>query len=535
MPDPIVLPPDAARTIEGLRDTGYEPFDALEDIVDNSIAAGATLVNIRVWIDPAGELTATIADNGSGMNEAGLINAMTYGSAVRQNAASLGKFGLGLKTASTAMCRQFSVVTRNGPGEQTLAAVWDLDFVAERNAWLLQRPEPTAEQVQLLDEGSKGAAGTLVMWKKVDRLLPRNYSNPQGTRASKALHSRISEFRNALALTYLRFLRGDDGRPVVRIVLNDDDVQPWDPFSPDFGAEVLLDQSIDLDLQRPDGTAEQAAFTLRAVSLAPRSELTKEQEERAKIGPDYQGFYVFREGRLLVHGNWLGLRVVDPHLNLARIEFSFDHRLDEAFQIDIKKSRINLQQDLMDLIRRLVQPSIGEAENRYRKNERTVAVTHQGDLHGTTNKIIGKNKNRLVSATVTTDGAGGGTVTNSRGMTIISLPLITGSVGPYVTVQESLDDGLLWRPAIVDGEQAVALNAGHPFYQRVYLANIGNGIAIQGMNFLLWALCQAEWAVITEDEKEHMAAVRREVSRVTRHLANDLPEVDVADTTGVSV
>ena len=85
MPDPILLPPDAARTSQGLRDTGYDPSDALEDVVDNSIAAGATLVNIRVWLDPAGDLTITIADNGSGMNEAGLINAMTYGSAVRQN------------------------------------------------------------------------------------------------------------------------------------------------------------------------------------------------------------------------------------------------------------------------------------------------------------------------------------------------------------------------------------------------------------------------------------------------------------------
>ena len=112
MPDPVILPPQAARTIEGLRDTGYEPADALEDIVDNSIAAGATEVVIRAWVTPAGEPLVTVSDNGHGMNEEGLINAMTYGSAARQNPASLGKFGLGLKTASTAMSRQLTVVTR---------------------------------------------------------------------------------------------------------------------------------------------------------------------------------------------------------------------------------------------------------------------------------------------------------------------------------------------------------------------------------------------------------------------------------------
>ena len=112
MPDSVVLPPQAARTIEGLRDTGYEPADALEDIVDNSIAADATEVVIRVWMTPTGEPLVTVADNGDGMEEADLINAMTYGSAARPNPASLGKFGLGLKTASTAMCRQFTVVTR---------------------------------------------------------------------------------------------------------------------------------------------------------------------------------------------------------------------------------------------------------------------------------------------------------------------------------------------------------------------------------------------------------------------------------------
>lgn len=528
MPDSVVLPPQAARTIEGLRDTGYESSDALEDIVDNSIAAGATEILIRVWMNLAGEPLVTVSDNGQGMDEAGLINAMTYGSAARQNRASLGKFGLGLKTASTAMCRQFSVVTRGGDGGPANAATWDLDFVQERNQWLLQRPDPTPEQVELLDEVAAGGSGTLVVWNKVDRLI-NDYVEPAGRPAQRALERRIEEFRASLALTYLRFLRGDSPHQKVRIALNDEDVEPWDPFGEGFGAEVLLNREIPVQIRSSDAETD-ASFSLRAFALPPRSELTKDQQDEARISTTNQGFYVFREGRLLAHGTWLGLRSVEPHFNLSRIEFSFDHQLDDAFQIDIKKSRIHLQRDLQDSLRRLVQPAIREAETRYRKNQRTVAVTTQGDLHTTSNKIINKQKDRLISATVTPDGPGQATVQNSRGQTTVSIAVADDQTpGPHIVVQESLDDGLLWTPTIVSGEQAVAINAGHPFYRRVYLANRENGTAIQGMNFLLWGLCEAEWAVITEDEKEHMDAVRREVSRVARLLANELPDVETDD------
>ena len=528
MPDPVVLPPQAARTIEGLRDTGYEPSDALEDIVDNSIAAGATEVLVRVWMTPAGEPLVTVSDNGHGMDEAGLINAMTYGSAARQTRASLGKFGLGLKTASTAMCRQFTVVTRGTGGGTPHAATWDLDFVQQHDEWLLQRPDPTPEQLELLDEAAGGNSGTLVIWSKVDRLI-NEYAKPTGGPARNAFARRVDEFRASLALTYLRFLRGDPPHQKTRITLNDEDVEPWDPFGEDFGTEVLLDQDIRVEIRDADATTN-ASFRLRAFALPPRSELSKDQRDRAKILTANQGFYVFREGRLLAHGTWLGLRSVEPHLNLARIEFSFDHQLDDAFQIDIKKSRIQLQRDLQDSLRRLVQPAIAEAQERYRKNQRTVAVATQGDLHSTSNRIIGQNRDRLVTATVTTDGAGQATVENSRGVTTISIGIMpVDTPGPHIVVQESLDDGLLWRPAIVSGEQAVAINAGHPFYRRVYLANRDNGTAIQGMNFLFWGLCEAEWAVITEDEKEHMDAVRREVSRVARLLASELPDVEAAD------
>ena len=103
---PVELPPDPERMIEGLRDTGYKFNTALADIIDNSIAANAELVDVTVSMDFRGNIIVSVADDGIGMNRDELINAMKYGSDRRESAASLGKFGLGLKTASTAFCRR---------------------------------------------------------------------------------------------------------------------------------------------------------------------------------------------------------------------------------------------------------------------------------------------------------------------------------------------------------------------------------------------------------------------------------------------
>jgi DNA topoisomerase VI subunit B len=110
--DRKVVPPHAIRTIEGLRDTGYEFNTAMADIIDNSIAANATTIDISIEMDYIGEITIYTIDNGIGMDVVGLESAMTYGSPQRKNLKSLGKFGLGLKTASTAFGNYFFLIQK---------------------------------------------------------------------------------------------------------------------------------------------------------------------------------------------------------------------------------------------------------------------------------------------------------------------------------------------------------------------------------------------------------------------------------------
>jgi len=467
----------------------------------------------------------TVADNGIGMDLDGLLNAMTYGSAQRANLKSLGKFGLGLKTASTAMARKLTVVTRHDSDATVIAATWDLDFVAETDEWILQRPEPSDEQIAMLDEVAQGGNGTLVIWDKVDRLLTRDYANPTGSAARNALKRRVDQFAESLGLTYLRFISPDHTDNPISILLNDEPISVWDPFGTELGSEILFDQKIDVDLVDTNGKAKKAAFKLTAYAMQPRADMSKEQELKAKIETRNQGFYVFREDRLLARGNWLGLRSVEPHLNLARIDFSFDHELDAAFQIDIKKSRILLQSDLQEGLRRYLTPAIAEGEQRYRKNRKSSISIDAPATHAQSNNTIGKNISGLQRPEISMKSEDTVEIKNSKGTTEVQITLPMDTTSPHVTTAESLEEGMLWEPTVVNAKQAVLINAGHPYYERVYVPNMGNGTAVQGLDFLMWALCEAEWAVLTDDEREHMRAVRREVSRVTRQLALELPEV----------
>lgn len=511
--------PDAARVIQGLRDTGYDVQTAVADVVDNSIAAEATRIAIRVALAMDGELELSVADNGYGMDRDELLNAMKYGSRLRETPASLGKFGLGLKTASTAICRQLTVVSRPRSLDGPHAAQWDLDYVAQQDRWLLRLPEVSIHERSLLDEVARDSAGTVVVWRKVDRLLPSTYQNAMGAPARKALENVVEALRKHLALTYVRYLAGTHGRAKVEITVNDTPVQPWDPFA--LG-ERLINQEVDVTV---DGAP--AKLGLRAYVLPPRSEMTEEQKAQADLRADMQGIYVFREDRVISSGGWLGMFRIEPHFTLCRVDFSFDHRLDSALHIDIKKSRIRMLADLQDHVRRTINPARIEAEERYRSNVRSQITEDGPGLHGPSNAAVGNKAEALVRSSVTVTGENQAKVTNPRGEVVISIPTMTDVAGgPYVVAVPELADGLVWRPGIVNEKNAVLLNAGHPFYQRAYAALAETPIGVQAVDFLLWGLCQAELYAVSADEREHMAAVRREVSRIVRELSAVLPEVE---------
>lgn len=357
--------PDPARLVEGLRDTGYQFNTAVADVVDNSIAADAENIAIELRMDRNGEISLKIFDDGYGITPKGLEDAMRYGAKARPSAASLGKFGLGLKTASTAFCRCLSVISRADKQHELVRATWDLDRIQREGQWNLYITPPSAEQAAEFGRFVPGGVGTLVVWEKIDRLL-KLFEKPTGKPAQKAMDGFRSDLYRHLATIYQRFLDPNDTRArTVNLTLNGERVLPWDPF-----CEQEVKPAKQQTLPVAAGDVE-TSFTLRAFVLPRREEFSTEQAaQAARIGNEEQGFYVYRENRLIHGPTWLKMFAKEPHFSLMRVELSFDHQMDEAFQLDIRKSRIVLNDDLRSRILEFITPVRWTVKEDYRSRKR---------------------------------------------------------------------------------------------------------------------------------------------------------------------
>jgi len=533
MPEETVqLIPDPARTMEGLRDMGYSFETAVADIVDNSIAANATTVEISVQLDFRGQVKLAIADNGDGMSPHHLKEAMTYGSVRRQDPASLGKFGLGLKTSSTAWSRRLSVVSRPDGQASPMMATWDLDYVADQGKWLLLiTDEPDEEAVAHLDSVAPERAGTVVLWTKVDRLL-RSYADPTGPYAKNALKARCNDLRFHLSMTYQRFLDPNDSRARnISITLNGESIDAWSPFQEGL-SELVADE------KQPVDTG--AEFQVRAFILPRREEFAdSDQEKEARISPELQGIYIYREGRLIHSADWLGMFQKEPHSNLLRVEFSFDHRLDNALQLDVRKSQIRLDDNLLRWLRDFLTAPRREADKRYRKGRASnINEKAKKGVHQASNKTIANKESQVGGPKINVSNAAAGEVkiTNQQGTFSLKLPVTTATTPGQVHVEpvDSINEGILFEPGLIEMHKAVRINTQHPYYHKVYVPNHNDSITVQGLDSLLWALCVAELSTTSDSYSDLFSDMRYEVSRILRKLVEGLPEPADSDITDIA-
>ena len=527
---PIELPPDPARVMEGLRDTGYDFNTAVADIIDNAIAANATKVNILLEMDPAGEVFVYIADNGCGMDFKGLQNAMKYGSAARDDKASLGKFGLGLKTASTAFCRNLSVISK-GNDLEARKVQWDLDYIAKAGKWELKQPEITVDELEYLEETAGDGTGTLVVWEKIDRLLNDYRSKASAKNALKKVEQAL-EFH--IAMVYQRFLDFDDERAVnVVISLNGRAVAPWDPFClKEENTSVLYEDQLEIEMPY---VSEIPCLTIRAILIPRRDEFsTRVAGEKARVSNDMQGFYIYRENRLIHFGDWMGMFSKEPHGTLLRVELSFDYKLDDAFHVDIKKSRILLNEEIFNYIKDSVMPAPRRAaDERYRKGTKKRVEEAANTAHDASNRSIEEKAKSVENSKVevTDEKTGEVQITNPNGTFKHRISIHhSDKPGQYRVIPvESIDNGILWAPTIADGKHAVEINMGHPYYQKVYYPILTQNVLVTGLDSLLWAMAEAELSTFNEETKEQYEDMRFMVSKCLKRLVADLPDPDMSE------
>jgi len=346
--------PHAAALIEGLRDIGYSLETAIADIVDNSITAAARRIQIltETFSD---EPYIAIIDDGDGMTEDELVAAMRPGSRnplATRDEPDLGRFGLGLKSASFSQCRRLTVVSRRSG--DTSAAVWDLDDVAERNEWAVQLPDdvsgiPGVDQL--------GSSGTLVLWQKLDRLTG-GYSHNAAKRA-EVINQRIAETERHLRLVFHRFM--EETKPL-RILLNDRLLMPLDPFARKDPA-TIGDPEEKLPLIR--GDVEIQSFTL------PHHQQMGKTEWEDIGGPEghlkSQGFYLYRGRRLILHGTWFGLCRQSELTKLARVRIDIPNSMDSDWKIDVKKSSAQLPPIVRDRLKKVIERILDGSKRTYLK------------------------------------------------------------------------------------------------------------------------------------------------------------------------
>lgn len=525
----ITVVPDPSRTLEGLRDTGYFLETAIADLVDNSIAAKATIVDIRLESDFRGDIVMSMADNGTGMDREGLISAMKYGAPKGKDPASLGKFGLGLKTASTAFCRRLSVVSRMNPDSPALMATWDLDHVEEVGEWDLQfSGNPNRDAYEHLDTIASNHSGTVVLWEKVDRLL-KKYQIPDGKHAVNALKKRCEKLYSHLAVVFQRYLDPNDDRSTnISIYLNGEAVTPWDPFQIDYSA-VVAEERIDVQTTHRGKTD----FLVKAYVLPHRDE-NPEIEKHGRLTSDAQGIYVYRENRLIQGATWLGMYSKEPHYTLLRVELSFDHKLDEALELDIKKSQIILDDVMLKYLKdQFLNAPRNEANRRYRIGGRKRISRLSSSAHDRSNNSIRVKESSVGGAEVQI-------VDKDKGVVSVKTPHGTypkrlricapkkpGEV--FVQPATDVEDGAFFEPALIDQKKAVRINTNHPYYSKVYIPNLSRSVTIQGMDSLLWALCVAELNATTDNVGDFFGELRRDLSRILRYLVEDMPEPNLEE------
>jgi hypothetical protein len=335
----IVTP--SVDLLDSMRSVGYSLEAAVADIVDNSLAAQAHLIDVDADV-VHGDYIAFL-DDGKGMSPETAREALRLaGSTGERSNSDLGRFGLGLKTASLSQARSLTVVSRQGG--KTTGLRWDIDHVRKSGSWsLLVLGRASMKSLPLWNEFDSRPHGTLVVWNNLDLLLG------DAVDGAAFLAARLNGLRANLGLVFHRFLRrGTEG---LAIRINGLAIQPIDPFlSANSKTQISPKEAI------PIGGA---SVEVIAYTLPHPSGLTPEERRREDLGEgmrDAQGFYVYRNRRLISHGHWYGLARASELAKQTRIQVDVPTSLDTLWQLDIKKSRAEPPASFKSHLRRIIDP-----------------------------------------------------------------------------------------------------------------------------------------------------------------------------------
>ncbi|MBH0157312.1 ATP-binding protein [Fictibacillus sp. 5RED26] len=334
-----VVQPIVSNFIKSLRDIGYVFEVAVADVLDNSITAKAN--NVQISCIPNPETVFTILDNGLGMTNKELIDAMrlaTNDPDSQRGADDLGRFGLGLKTASFSQCTDLTVISKKDA--EISIKQWDLEYISEKNEWLLITPDIIEyEDIPLFKEFKEQESGTLVVWRGIDAFSESDIPN------------KIDILSSHLSLVFHCYLEGIvPGKKALKIFVNGQQLDPFNPFNP---KHIATQQLIQEKIKFLD-----SEIMVQPYILPHHSKLSQQEFEKYATKDGYtksQGFYLYRAHRLLIYGTWWGMHRTNDAHKLVRIKIDIPNNQDFAWGIDIKKSYANPLSVIKKDLKRIIQ------------------------------------------------------------------------------------------------------------------------------------------------------------------------------------
>lgn len=362
MTEPFDSIPSANILLSSLRSVGYTPETAIADIVDNSLSANASIVKIELdWV----KQRIIISDNGEGMTKSNLRKSMSIGSSDPLESRSihdLGRFGMGMKTASFSLGKKLTVLSKFK--SRINNACWDLDYVREKDKWQILIEDKSSLIISdLSNKLSEYVNGTVICISSIDKLIAANTEQEK-----KKFYKMIENVKNHLSLVFHRFM--ESGKVSIRV--NNERLTPWNPFIPKNNARQELEPE------------EIVGKVIIHPYVLPHKTKFSNDDEVKKAGGykgwlKHQGFYVYRNERLIVYGTWFDLFKKEMPFNLARIQLDINSDCDFDWQIDIKKSKAVPPAYTDAIIRRTAEKAVNQSVKVY--NSRGTYTERTGNIN----------------------------------------------------------------------------------------------------------------------------------------------------------
>ncbi|MDO8585764.1 MAG: ATP-binding protein [Armatimonadota bacterium] len=507
-------PPNIGKFFYSMRRMGYDNGAALGDIVDNSIDAGATLVKVAFQV-AKGEHVFTVVDDGYGMNDSFLQQAMRLGSDTsRDQMGDLGFYGMGLITASISIGRCITVVTKEKDGPM-LHAVQDLDVMERLNRFVTQIGEADEEHKALYGEllGSANS-GTIVRISKCDQVQDKNT-----TQFAVGLVKRF-------ARTYRMFLSSE--QPLT-LCVNEKKVHPHDPLMlGEDGTQLEYDQNLDVSYTDAQGGERSEKVRVRIVKLP---NLSQDMNKELGINQQNQGFCLMRNNREIGCGSWYGLwGEKHPDLNRVRGEIFFPGVLDDVVGVDFTKQSPKFKQSLIDQLRDKVYNDISRLKNQNAKERKTEKDSQVS--HSEAEQLIAQKANLLPRTRIEIERRErdkkerelrereeearqpGRSRVPRKTQEVLREPKLPCR---FLT-QPMTSAGPIFDAEVANGVLTIYWNRDHVFYERFVLDNKDNPSMLVASDFLVFALAKAELGYTDENTKGVLEDIRGTLSSVMRQL-----------------